>query len=322
MADLILRVESSSELDGINHLKLLAKNGVGSAHSQRAYETAIEEFIAWSLHNGKIRINASQLRAYQTHLAARTPHHNKDKGNDTPLAPSTVNVKMAAVRSLVHSASAAGWITEADEEQILKRLHARAVTGRREGQRMPLADVQRCLRLPDRTTIQGKRDYAILGILFACGLRRAELCNLKVETIGPLNGGWALIDLVGKRQKVRSIPLELPIKQGIDEWLAAAKLKGGVIFRAIRKNGKVWGSGLDESAIWEIVRHYAALVGHPNFAPHDARRTCARIYYDAKAPLKQIQFLLGHDKLDTTARYVNDEQKFGGEALSKLADIS
>ena len=75
MADLILRVESSSELDGINHLKQLAVNGVGSAHSQRAYETAIEEFIAWSLHNGKIRINASQLRAYQAHLAARTPHH-------------------------------------------------------------------------------------------------------------------------------------------------------------------------------------------------------------------------------------------------------
>ncbi len=52
------------------------------------------------------------------------------------------------------------------------------------------------------------------------------------------------------------------------------------------------------------------------------RRSCARIYYDAKAPLKQIQFLLGHDKLDTTARYVNDEQKFGGEAVSKVADIS
>lgn len=49
MADLILRVETNSELDGINHLKQLAKNGVGSAHSQRAYETAIEEFIAWSL---------------------------------------------------------------------------------------------------------------------------------------------------------------------------------------------------------------------------------------------------------------------------------
>ena len=65
MADLILTVSSNSELAGIYHLKEPAKNAVGSAHSQRAYETAIEEFIRWSLHNGKIRINASQLRAYQ-----------------------------------------------------------------------------------------------------------------------------------------------------------------------------------------------------------------------------------------------------------------
>jgi site-specific recombinase XerD len=120
---------------------------------------------------------------------------------------------------------------------------------------MPLADVQRCLRLPDRATLAGKRDYCLLGVLFACGLRRAELCNLEVKTIGRMNQGWALIDLIGKRQKVRSIPLEAPIKAGIDEWLTAAKISSGRIFRAIRKNGKVWGSGLDESAIWQIVRH-------------------------------------------------------------------
>ena len=80
-----------------------------------------------------------------------------------------------------------------------------------------------------------------------------------------------------------------------------AKNPSGRIFRAIRKNGKVWGTCLDGSVILQIVRHYAAQVGHANFAPHDARRSCARIYYDAKAPLKQIQFLLGPDKLDTTA---------------------
>jgi integrase len=184
---------------------------------------------------------------------------------------------------------------------------------------MALADVQRCLRLPDRATLAGKCDYALLGVLFACRLRRAELCNLEVKTIGRLNEGWALLDLVGKRQKVRSIPLEAPIKAGIDEWLAAAEVTHGRVFRAIRKNGKVWGNGLGESAIWQIVRHYAAQVGHENFASHDARRSCARIYHDAKA---QILFMLSHDKLDTTARYVNDEQKFGGEAVSKVADIS
>ena len=116
--------------------------------------------------------------------------------------------------------------------------------------------------------------------------------------------------------------MEAPIKQGIDEWLAAAKITQGRIFRAIRKNDKVWGTGLDESAIWQIVRHYAAAGRARELCLHDVRRSCARIYYDAQAPLKQIQFLLGHDKLDTTARYVNDKQKFGGEAVSKVADIS
>ena len=320
MADLILRLESSSELDGIHHLKQLAKNGVGSAHSQRAYETAIEEFIAWSLHNGKIRINASQLRAYQAHLAERASHHKRI--NDTPGAPSTVNVKMAAVRSLVHCAANEGWISGAEEEQILKRVHSRPVTGRREGRACPWPTCSAASGFPIRRPWPASAITRYSGWLFAFGLRRAELCNLEVKTIGRLNEGWALIDLVGKRQKVRSIPLEAPIKQGVDEWLAAAKITQGRVFRAIRKNGKVWGNGLDESAIWQIVRHYAAQVRQVNFAPHDARRSCARIYYDAKAPLKQIQFLLGHDKLDTTARYLNEEQKFGGEALSKLADIS
>ena len=64
---------------------------------------------------------------------------------------------------------------------------------------------------------------------------------------------------------------------------------------------------MDESAIWEMSVTMPPRWDTRTSPPHDARRTCARIYYDANAPLKQIQFLLGHDKLDTTARYVNDE---------------
>jgi integrase len=73
--------------------------------------------------------------------------------------------------------------------------------------------------------------------------------------------------------------------------------------------------------IWNIIRSYAAKVGYENFAPHDARRTCARIYYDVKGQLPQIQYMLGHDKLDTTAKYVDDEQKFGDDAISKGVGI-
>jgi integrase len=118
---------------------------------------------------------------------------------------------------------------------------------------------------------------------------------------------------------VRSIPLEAPIKEGIDEWLAAAKITQGRIFRAIPQ---------ERQSLGERARRIGNLAdrsplccpgGPRELCPHDARRSWARIYYDSQAPLKQIQFLLGHDKLDTTARYVNDEQKFGGEAVSKIS---
>jgi integrase len=137
-----------------------------------------------------------------------------------------------------------------------------------------------------------------------------------------IDNGWALVDLVGKRQKVRSVPVGEPIKNAVDDWLAAANITEGRIFREIHRGGKVMGTGLSEMTIWNIIRHYAAQVGYKDFAPHDARRSCARIYYDANGKLPQIQYLLGHEKLDTTAKYVNDEQKFGQGAISNAIDIS
>jgi site-specific recombinase XerD len=294
----------------------MAISTVPSDHSKRAYESAIDEFIEWSLREtGTIRISPRELFAYQEYLG------EKRNAKDQPLAPSTINVKMSAVRAIVHCAAAEDWITEEQEKRILKRVKSQAVKGRRQGQRMTLLAVQACLKLPDRSTLRGKRDYAILGLLFSCGLRRAELCSLQPDIIKRIGNGWALVDLIGKRRKVRSIPLEEPIKIGIDEWLAAAHITEGRIFRSIHRGGKVFGTGLSEMTIWNIIRSYAAKVGYENFAPHDARRTCARIYYDVKGQLPQIQYMLGHDKLDTTAKYVDDEQKFGDDAISKGVGI-
>ena len=98
-------------------------------------------------------------------------------------------------------------------------------------------------------------------------------------------------------------------------WISGAQITKGRIFRAIRKNGKPWGTGLDLGA----TRPWSGMKTLP---PTDARRSCPRIYYDAKAPLEQIKYMLGHDKLDTMAKYVNDEHKFGEGAVTKVVDIS
>jgi len=66
------------------------------------------------------------------------------------------------------------------------------------------------------------------------------------------------------------------------------------VFRAINKAGRIWGDGMTPKVLWEVVKDAAARAGIEKLAPHDLRRTCARLCHLAGGELDQIQFLLGH----------------------------
>lgn len=83
----------------------------------------------------------------------------------------------------------------------------------------------------------------------------------------------------------------------------------GVFFRSINKTGRVWGNGMTPKVLWEIVREAASRVCIEKLAPHDLRRTCARLCHLAGGELDQIQFLLGHVSIQTTERYLGCKQK-------------
>ena len=70
-----------------------------------------------------------------------------------------------------------------------------------------------------------------------------------------------------------------------------------------------WGDGITPKAIWHIVKAAAKRAGIREFAPHDLRRTCARLCHLAGGELEQIQFLLGHASVQTTERYLGCKQK-------------
>ena len=76
------------------------------------------------------------------------------------------------------------------------------------------------------------------------------------------------------------------------------------MFRAINKGGRVYGAGLTANVIWAVVQAYAAQVGVPKLAPHDLRRTCAKLRRAASGDLEQIQLLLWHASIATTERYL------------------
>jgi len=76
----------------------------------------------------------------------------------------------------------------------------------------------------------------------------------------------------------------------------------------VNKVGRAWGEGITEKAVWHIVEESAKTVGIAKLAPHDLRRTCARLCHASGRELEQIQFLLGHVSVLTTERYLGCKQ--------------
>ncbi len=224
------------------------------------------------------------------------------------LAPSTINVRMSAVRKLVAEARAGGMLGVEEAASLTDVPNVRQ-QGTRLGNWLTREQARDLLQVPDRSTLKGKRDYAILALLVGCALRRQELATLDVQTIQLREGRWVLADLLGKGRRVRTVAVPLWVKQGINAWMAAAGIEEGRLLRSIRKGGKRIGNGLSDWAVWDVVRRSAHEIGIARFGAHDLRRTCAKLCRKAGGDLEQIKFLLGHSSIQTTERYLGSEQE-------------
>jgi integrase len=164
----------------------------------------------------------------------------------------------------------------------------------------------------------GKRDRAILALLIGCGLRRAELVGLKSDDLQIREEHWVIADLIGKGKHIRTVPVPVWTKRPVDRWIEVAGINSGRIFRRLNRFGQVWGEAVTPKAIWHVVKDAAQSAGIPNLAPHDLRRTCARLCHQAGGELEQIQFLLGHASVQTTERYLGCKQELRHAVNDKL----
>jgi site-specific recombinase XerD len=156
-----------------------------------------------------------------------------------------------------------------------------------------------------------KRDYAMLAMLFGCGFRRSELVGLELGEIQIRQSHRAVVDLIGKGGHIRTVPIPERVKAALDQWTSAAGVREGRIFRAVARTGKIWGKGITQNVVWYVVRTCCERVGLEHIAPHDLRRTCAKLCHDSGGELEQIQFLLGHASVQTTERYLGCKQNLG-----------
>lgn len=275
-----------------------------SKNSRRAYQRHLEEFFFWHQKENRPELNKALINRYLKYLREQTDSKTKKK----KYSSATLNQKLSAIRKLA---------SEAEDNNILDSRIAngiRSVKGlsnekNRLGNWLTQAEAQLWINSPDIKTLKGLRDRALLAVMIGCGLRRAETAMLSLLHLEMRENRWVIVNLIGKRDKMRSVPMADWIKTAVDVWIDSALISDGFIFRGVHKTDKLMGESMTPQAIYKIIKFYAGQLGkNKKIAPHDLRRTFAQLAYHGGSPIDQVQLSLGHSSIQTTENYLGLKQ--------------
>ena len=232
-------------------------------------------------------------------------------------APATICRKLAALSSLFEHLREANAVTHNPVKGVKRPkadLNEGKTPGIGDGQARALLDA------PDPGTIKGKRDRAILSTILFHGLRRAELCTLRVRDLQVCRGVPHL-RVLGKGGKTRFVPTHPQALDRISEYLTAAGHVddlSGALFRSLRSAGK----GLTPGALHNsVVMPFAEQIGMNvvGFCVHSLRATAATNALEHAADIAKVQEWLGHANIATTRLYDNRKSRPEGSPAFKVA---
>src|ERR1700674_5527358 len=241
---------------------------------------ALDEFLGWFQQAPRPGFTKATVSAWRLSLEARG------------LGSSSIIIRMSAIRKLAAEAADNGLLAPELAAGSARGRDA-AFVGSRTRNLWSARQAQSLLNAPDITTVRGLRDRAILAVLLGCGLRRSEVAALTFTHLQQRDGRWCIVDLVGKHGRVRTAPMPTWVKVAIDAWTSAAGVADGYVFRPVNRAGQAGAVGLSEKVVWQLLQGYAVAAGVPGIAPHDLRRSCAKMCRAAGGELEQIQLLLG-----------------------------
>lgn len=280
-------------------LLALVCNRVNAPKSKARYAAVLTDFWTWwwGLPAPRPPFDKALVLAYRACRAA--------------LAPRTLNVDAAVLRALAHEAADAGLLAR-DTAATIRSIRGVPVRGKRLGYWLSEEQTQAFVAAPDPSTLMGLRDRAAVGLLFNSGVRRTELVNLDVphlRRVAVLDKQrqpcqrWILGDIIGKGGRIRSVPIQDLVAAWVQEWLAAAAIADGPIFRGFYKGARLRQTRLSDQAVYDIVKRYGTALGI-QARPHGIRRTMGQIADQRGGDRRQIQVTYGHASLMTTEEYL------------------
>lgn len=264
-------------------------NAVGE-RTRVEYRRALNDFMTWYVSTGQKGLNKAVVAAHMTYL--------EHQG----VPPSSRNQRLSAIRKLVAEAADNELISEGTA-QAINRVQPIKLHGKKMGNWLTIEQARAMLAAPDTSTLKGARDHAVLAVMLGCGLRREEVVMLEVAHLQQRENRWVILDLTSKHHRTRTVPMAGWVYDAVKLWLDLANITEGPVFRRIFKASIKVGDGLTDGAVWGIIKTYSPV---PNLAPHDLRRTYAKLAMKGGAELAQISLTLGHASMRTTELYLGN----------------
>jgi site-specific recombinase XerD len=230
-------------------------------------------------------------------------------------SPARANCCLAALRGVMKECWQLGLIS-ADEYHKIKAVPP--VRGERlpKGRALSRGEIRtlflECAKDP---ATSGRRDAALLAILYGCGLRRSEAVALDLKDYD--TQAKSLKIRAGKGNKERLVYITVGIEQALRQWLSVRGLESGPLFFRINKGDHLTQKRLTDQAVMWILKERSEASGVATFSPHDLRRTFISDLLDAGADIATVQHLAGHSQVTTTARY----DRRGETAKRKASDL-
>ncbi|HEY4690311.1 MAG TPA: tyrosine-type recombinase/integrase [Anaerolineae bacterium] len=216
-------------------------------------------------------------------------------------SPATVNKLLAAVRGVMKAAWLLGYI-DAETYQHVKSVKGVAGHALLAGRALKPAEIDALIRAcAADASPAGARDGALIVLLRAGGLRRAEICALKVSDFDGVN---KTLVVRGKGNKQRELPANANIVAALEDWLLARGAAVGPLFCPVNKSGRVnVRQRLTPQSIYNALAKRAQQARLKHLSPHDFRRTFVSDLLDAGADISTVQKLAGHASVTTTQKY-------------------
>ncbi len=211
-------------------------------------------------------------------------------------APATANRHLAALRAVLKEC----WrLEQMTAEEYQRAADLDSVKGSRvqAGRSLDSEEISKLFATfgPDN---RGRRDAAIFGLLYGCGLRRAELAALDLSDI---KDDGLLIRGKGNRQRMAYPPEGA--QAALDEWVRRLESTDGPIFRKIDARDRIGTPKLTADGVRYLCKVRAEKAGLKHFSPHDLRRSFVTDLLDRGVDLSLTRGMAGHASVTTTARY-------------------